>query len=184
MERDRNRSKRWKVATAVILVAAAGGGLLVAESVWVEKAGVEVGEHAPEFSAPDLDGELVSLADLEGEVVLLNIWATWCGPCRVEMPSIQATQERFKEQGFTVLAVSIDMGPRYRDKVVEFMAEHELNFPVLLDPAGGIMRRFRAVGVPETFVLDRQGRIVKRVIGATNWDSQANRVLIEQLLRM
>jgi peroxiredoxin len=161
-----------------------GGGLLMTQPAWVGKAGVEVAEHAPEFGAPNLNGELVSLTDFEGQVVLLNIWATWCGPCRVEMPSIQATHDRFKDQGFTVLAVSIDMGPRYREKVVEFLSEHELDFPVLLDPEGGVMRRFQAVGVPETFVLDRQGRIVKRVIGATNWDSRANQVLIEQLLGM
>ena len=146
--------------------------------------GIEVAERVPEYDATDMAGNTVSLADFEGQVVLLNIWATWCGPCRVEMPSIKSLYERFEGRGFTVLAVSIDAGPGYREKVSEFVDEHELNFPILLDPQGRIMRTLRAVGVPETLVLDREGRIVKRVIGATNWDSRANRAMIEQLFRM
>ncbi len=182
--RDNKRVKSWKLTGGVIFVAVIVGGLLLAQSFRLETSGVEVAERVPEYSAADLNGETVSFADHEGEVVLVNVWATWCGPCRVEMPSIQASYDRFKDRGFTVLAVSIDTGPNYRDKVLEFVEEHELTFPVLLDPESRIMRTLRTVGVPETFVLDREGRIVKRLIGATNWDSMGNRALIEQLLRM
>jgi peroxiredoxin len=145
---------------------------------------VEVGQHVPHYSASDLAGQEVSLEDHLGEVVLLNVWATWCGPCRIEMPPIQASYDRFKDRGFTVLAVSIDAGPGYRAKVTRFVEEFEINFPVLLDPESRISRTLQTIGVPETFVLDRQGRIVKRLIGATDWDSQANQALIEELLRM
>ncbi|MGD2215471.1 MAG: TlpA disulfide reductase family protein [Gemmatimonadales bacterium] len=146
--------------------------------------GVEVGELAPEYSAPNLAGEEVAFADHLGDVVLINVWATWCGPCRVEMPPIQKIYSRFKDQGFTVLAVSVDTGPGYREKVDEFVRELELDFPVLLDPESRIGRVLQTIGVPETFVLDREGRIIKRLIGATDWDSEANQALIKELLRM
>ena len=146
--------------------------------------GIEVGDRAPEFSAPDMTGREVAFSDHLGEVVLVNIWATWCGPCRVEMPPIQEAFSRYKDQGFTVLAVSIDAGPGYREKVEAFVSEYGLDFPVLLDPESSISRLLQTVGVPETFVLDRQGRIVKRLIGATDWNSPGNQALIEELLRM
>ena len=149
-----------------------------------EPTGVEVGDRIPAFSAPALSGEEVSFADHLGEVVLVNVWATWCGPCRVEMPSIQSSYERFLDRGFTVLAVSIDAGPGYEGKVERFVEEYGLTFPVLLDPEGRIQGLLRTIGVPETFVLDREGRIVKRIIGATDWDSDANQALIRELLRL
>ena len=166
------------VSTGMVAVAAVAG------CIGSEARGVEVGQRVPQYSASDLVGQEVSLEDHLGEVVLLNVWATWCGPCRIEMPSIQASYDRFKDRGFTVLAVSIDAGPGYRGKVTRFVEEFEINFPVLLDPESRISRTLQTIGVPETFVLDRQGRIVKRLIGATDWDSQANQALIEELLRM
>ena len=147
-------------------------------------AGVEIGDTIPEYSAPDLDGDEISFEDLRGKVVLVSVWATWCGPCRVEMPSIQALYDRYNDEGFTVLAVSIDTDPRYKRKVKEFRDQYELTFPILLDPANEITRTLETVGVPENFVIDKQGRIVKRVIGASNWNTEANRSLIEELLRM
>lgn len=146
--------------------------------------GVEVGDQVPEYSAPNLAGEEVAFADHLGEVVLINVWATWCGPCRVEMPPIQNIYDRFKERGFTVLAVSIDTGPGHSEKVDEFVRELDLDFPVLLDPESRISDVLQTIGVPETFVLDREGRIIKRLIGATDWDSEANQALIRELLEM
>jgi peroxiredoxin len=164
------------------LVAVVGGVAVVSLSGGGPRTGLEVGDRVPDYGAPALSGAEQSLADHRGEVVLVNIWATWCGPCRIEMPSIQALYDRYGSDGFTVLAVSIDAGPGHRDKVEGFVSEHGLTFPVLLDPGSRITGLFRTSGVPETFVLDRHGRIVKRVIGASDWDSEANRVLIEELL--
>lgn len=158
---------------AVTLVAGCGPGVA---------RGVEVGDQVPEYSAPDLAGVEIAFADLRGHVVLINIWATWCGPCRVEMPPIQKSYARFKDRGFTVIAVSIDSGPGYQEKVSAFADELGLEFPILLDPEGRISRVMQTIGVPETFVLDREGRIVKRLIGAADWDSPANQTLIEELL--
>lgn len=146
--------------------------------------GVEVGDEVPEYSAPALDGAEIALDDLRGNVVLINVWATWCGPCRVEMPPIQKSYDRFKDRGFTVIAVSIDAGPGYREKVSAFADEFDLEFPILLDPEGRISRVMQTIGVPETFVVDREGKIVKRLIGAADWDSPANQALIEELLGM
>lgn len=160
---------------AVTLVAGCGQGIA---------RGVEVGDQVPDYSAPDLSGVDISLDDLRGQVVLINVWATWCGPCRVEMPPIQRSYERFRDRGFTVIAVSIDAGPGYHEKVSAFAEEFGLEFPILLDPEGRISRVMQTIGVPETFVLDREGRIVKRLIGAADWDSPANQALIEELLRM
>ncbi len=165
------------------------GAVAVFALAWLlprgEAIGVGIGERLPAYSAPDLDtGEEVSFADLEGKVVLVTVWATWCGPCRVEMPSIQAVYERYKDEGFTVMAISIDADPNYRQKIKRFRGDFGLTFPIYVDPENRITRTLNTIGVPENFVLDRQGRIVKRVIGASNWDSEANRALIEELLRM
>ena len=175
--------KRIMIAGLAIAVAALGAvGLL--KMAPGGATGAEVGDRIPAFAAPDLSGDEIAFADHLGEVVLVNVWATWCGPCRIEMPPIQSSYERFRDRGFTVLAISIDAGPGYEGKVARFVEEYGLTFPILLDPEGRIQRTLKTVGVPETFVLDREGRIVKRLIGATDWDSEANQALIEELLRM
>lgn len=174
--------KTWVIAlVATVTVVLLGGALLRGPAV---NRGAEVGDRVPDYAAPLLSGGEASFADYRGQVVLVNIWATWCGPCRVEMPPIQAAFERYKDEGFTVLAVSVDAGPGYREKVASFVEEHGLEFPVLLDPEGRISRTLQTIGVPETFVLDRDGRIVKRLIGATDWNSMAHQALIEELLEM
>lgn len=180
--RDRKIRRPWVAGAGIAIVAL--GALTLVRLFPVEASGVEVGDPVPAYSAPDLSGREVAFADYLGDVVLINVWATWCGPCRVEMPSIQASYERYRDRGFTVLAVSIDAGRGYGEKVADFVDEYGLQFPILLDPDGRITRLLRTVGVPETFVLDREGRIVKRLIGASDWDSEANRALIEELLGM
>jgi cytochrome c biogenesis protein CcmG, thiol:disulfide interchange protein DsbE len=149
---------------------------------------VEVGTRAPNFAATDLEGQPVQLADLAGEVVLLNVWATWCGPCREEMPSMQELHESFADEGLRVVAVSIDAETGQRllgmpgGDVRGFVREHGLTFDIWRDPAGDIQRTYRTTGVPESFLIDREGRIIKKVIGATDWNSGANRDLVRMLL--
>ena len=172
------RPVQLRLLVSLLIAAAIGPGC------GVDVRGVEVGDRVPHYSAADLSGQEVSLDDHLGEVVLVNVWATWCGPCRVEMPPIQASYRRYKDRGFTVLAVSIDQGPQHEERVAAFAEEYGLEFPILLDPESRITEVLRTVGVPETFVLGRDGRIAKRLIGATDWSSAANQVLIEQLLGM
>lgn len=120
------------------------------------------GSPAPEFSLQNLDGETVALADYRGEVVLLNFWATWCGPCRLEMPVLQDYHSRFSGQGLTVLGVNFD---EPREDVAAFQRELNLTFPLLLDPGGAVQDLYRIRGYPSTFVVDRDGMISTVHIG-------------------
>ncbi len=128
---------------------------------------LQLGQSAPDFTFPDLDGKEVSLSDFRGKVVFVNIWATWCPPCREEMPSMQKLYERFKGQDFEILAVSIDADGR--EAVAPFMQQMNLTFPALLDPDEKIRRLYAITGVPESFIIDRNGILVERVIGALDW---------------
>lgn len=171
--------KQWLVVGAIVLVL--GAALALGLKLSPEIFPVEVGSKAPEFRAATLAGNANrTLADYKGQVVLLNVWATWCAPCRVEMPSIEHLHQEFGPQGLKVVAISIDeAGP---DVVRELVRERGLSFEILLNPSRSIERIYQTTGVPESFVLNRDGVIVKKVIGATEWDSAVNRDLIRRLL--
>ncbi len=128
---------------------------------------IQVGLPAPNFTFPDLNGQKVSLFDHRGKVVLVNVWATWCPPCRDEMPSMQKLYERFKGKNFEILAVSIDF--KGRDIVAPFMQELNLTFPALLDPNGSMKRLYGITGVPESFIIDKDGIVVEKIIGPLDW---------------
>jgi peroxiredoxin len=162
------------------------GGLALGAAALVrfspEGGQVEVGVRAPDFTAVDLaTGDSVSLRErYRGQVTLVNIWATWCIPCRVEMPAMQAVYDSLRGEGFRIAAVSIDEGDA--TEVRNFAAELKLTFDVLHDPSGRIQQIYQTTGVPESFLLDRDGVIVKRVIGAHDWSAPVNRQLVERLL--
>lgn len=176
----------WIVGGVVILIAVLVG---IGWTVRDRFLPVEVGTPAPDLAAWNLEGERVSLSDLQGDVVLLNIWATWCAPCLEEMPSMQRLHERLGPEGLEIVAVSIDAAPGGRDRagraggnVRAFAERLGLTFRIWHDPSGDIQRAYRTTGVPESFVIDRNGTIVKKVIGATEWDSPANIELFRLLL--
>jgi peroxiredoxin len=123
-----------------------------------------VGTRAPEYAAVTLEGDTVSLAQLRGQAVMLNIWATWCPPCRDEMPSLQELHETYADAGLQVVAVSIDRRSAVGE-VRDFVEEYELSLTILHDADERVTRTFRTVGVPETILLDREGRVVQRWIG-------------------
>ena len=125
------------------------------------------GESAPNFTLPDLDDKMVSLADFKGKVVLLNIWATWCPPCVEEMPSMEKLYRELKDENFVILAVSIDVtGAK---AVVPFMKKHNLSFPALTDTKGKIKTLYQTTGVPESIIIDKDGIIVEKIIGPRDW---------------
>jgi peroxiredoxin len=130
---------------------------------------LQEGKPAPHFTFPDLDGRKVSLPDFRGKVVLVNIWATWCPPCRDEMPSMQKLYERFKGEHFEILAVNINADGR--EAVAPFMQQMNLTFPALLDPKEKIRSLYGITGVPESFIVDREGILVNKVIGPMDWSS-------------
>lgn len=142
---------------------------------------LRAGDEAPLFTFPDLEGRPVSLKDFRGKVVFLNVWATWCPTCTWEMPSIEVLHRRYRDQGLAMLAVSIDV--LGKDMVAPYMEKYRLTFPALLDPKGAIKRLYQTTGVPETFIIDRKGRVFRKVIGPREWTRREMTDLIEIALR-
>jgi len=174
--------QQWAFVGIVVLIL--GGGLLAATRyLGDELFPVTVGSKAPDFHANTIDGAPAAktLADYKGEIVLLNVWATWCLPCRTEMPSIQALHDRFAARGLKVVAVSVDK-PGFDDEIRTFRDQFGLTFEILHDATGNIQRDYQTTGVPETFIIGRDGMIRRKVIAADNWDSPANQALFAQLL--
>ena len=144
---------------------------------WLEARSVRPGGRAPAFEATTLDGQTSGLADFEGQVVLLNIWATWCAPCRVEMPSMERLYQEMEGESFEIVAVSVDAPSGQFDAVGNpggdiraFADSLSLTFPILHDPEGRIQRIYQTTGVPESFVVGRDGVIYRKLIGPTEWD--------------
>lgn len=182
----RARTRNWIVRGSV--VAALGVVILAA---WLNRGSVPVqkGAPAPEFRFPSLKGDTVALSALRGRVVLLNVWATWCTPCRWEMPAIQRLYDRLGPRGLVVLAVSEDMEPGpgadfggTSMDVVPFVRDNRLSFTVLLDPHNRAQDLYGLTGLPTTFVIDKSGRIVRRVLGPAKWDEPPYSAEIERLL--
>ncbi|MGH7822168.1 MAG: TlpA disulfide reductase family protein [Candidatus Binatia bacterium] len=161
-----------RIALSVLL-----GALFVA-ALFVAVRGPDRPLEAPDFVLPDLDGSAVRMRDLRGKVVVLNLWATWCPPCVEEMPTLERLHRRMQGQDFMLLAVSQDESP---DVVAPWIREHGFTFPVLLDPRGEVGHALGATGYPETFVVDRQGRIVHHHVGFRDWMEPA---ILDALLRL
>jgi cytochrome c biogenesis protein CcmG, thiol:disulfide interchange protein DsbE len=147
------------------------------------------GAAAPEFTVTDMAGERVSLSDYRDRVVLLNIWATWCLPCREEMPSMQRLYKAIGSDDFEILAVSIDAPIGQADAagrpggdLEAFAKEYHLTFPILHNPSGDIQRIYQTTGVPESFLIGRDGLISRKVAGPTEWDLPVNQELVRRLL--
>lgn len=146
-----------------------------------QEAPIAAGKMAANFTLTDLKGQKISLSSLRGKVVFLNIWATWCPPCREEMPSIEALYKEFRNnKHFVILAVSQDVNGRVA--VAPFVKEHALTFPVLLDPTNEVGEAYGVTGIPETFIIDQQGRIVAHHLGPYNWASHDIREALEDLI--
>ena len=125
------------------------------------------GAVAPNFSLSGLDGKMINIADYKGKVVFLNIWATWCPPCVQEMPSMEKLYQELKDEEFEILAVSIDASGD--EAVIPFMKEYGLSFPALLDTNSSIKSLYQTTGVPETFIIDKDGIIADKIIGPRDW---------------
>ncbi len=129
-----------------------------------------------------LDGGRASLADHRDKLVVLNFWATWCGPCALEMPSLEALWQRYRERGLVVVAVSVDRGSP-RGLLEPYVRNLKLTFPILLDPDSKTSDRWRVTALPATFLVRPGGEATGMVVGAREWDSAEMRALVEHLLR-
>ena len=135
---------------------------------------------APNFTLKSLNGEEVSLSQQKGKYVLVNFWATWCGPCKVEMPSLETLHQRFKSKNFSLLAISNDM---FGAQIVKpFIKANNLTFPVLLDQQLQASNKFGVVSLPTTFMIDPEGNIIGELRGAEDWSSPDNILYFENLL--
>ena len=135
---------------------------------------------APDFAVPSLTGSRLRLADFRERVVLLNFWATWCPPCREEMPSMERLYQRYRDRGLTILALSVD---RNVAAVPGFAEGFRLTFPIGLDPEATVATLYRMRALPTTIVIDRTGQVVAGTAGARDWDSPAAHAVVETLLR-
>ena len=172
----------WAALSVVAIVAAA----------WFNQSRVPAvipGNPSPAFTVLNADGEPVSSEEWEGKVILVNIWATWCAPCREEMPSMQRLYEQFDPSDFEILAISVDAEMGDRDTrgypggdPVAFAESLSLTFPILRDSSQDIERIFQTTGVPESFLIGRDGVIYKRVAGAAPWNAASNVAQVQRLV--
>lgn len=170
---------QWIAVGAI--VAGLGAALVAGFVLTPDVQPVGVGSRAPPFRAVDIrTGDTLSLADYRGRVVLLNVWATWCGPCEAEMPSMQRLHDALAGDGLAIVAVSVDVGSR--DGVRRWIEQRGLTFDVLHDKEGTIERTYQTIAVPESFVIDQGGVIVKKHIGALAWDAPEHQRFFRQLL--
>jgi peroxiredoxin len=168
--------KRWGVPFSLLVIALAGA------FYYQQRQGAgRTGFPAPDFSLRDLAGRTHRLSDFRGKVVFLNLWATWCPPCRMEMPSMERLHQRLRGKDFVLLAVSEDESGA--TAVQPFVQEMGLTFPILLDTEGTVPPRYGVTGYPETFLIDRDGRVVHHTIGPEDWDSEAIYQFLVQLLQ-
>lgn len=140
------------------------------------------GARLPSYSETTLDGDTIAIRDYRSQVLLLNVWATWCPACRREMPSLQALHGELSPEGLRVVGVSIDEGPNSEAKVRRFLDEYGITYTILHDPNGDIRDTYQVIGIPTTYLVDRQGRVVKRWLGEVDFDAREVREVIQRTL--
>ena len=136
---------------------------------------------APGFRLPDLAARRVSLEDFHGKVVLAHFWATFCVPCRHEMPGLETLWQEYREQGLVILGIAADRGSV--EVVRDFSEQSGITFPVLHDAEGLVRNRYEVIALPMSYVIGRDGKISGRAIGSQDWNSPAGRRVIEALLQ-
>lgn len=174
------RSVRGGLAVAALLALSAVGGASCGVS-GESSANASVGAPAPAYAASTIDGAPISLADHAGDVVLLNVWATWCKPCREEIPALDSLYREFRDRGFVVAGVSIDVIDDTA-RIRRFARELGATYPLWLDPDDRVSSSFRAIGVPSTYLVDRNGILRWKKMGAVHADDPGLRALLDSVL--
>ncbi|MFQ5559893.1 MAG: TlpA disulfide reductase family protein [Nitrospinota bacterium] len=135
---------------------------------------------APQFTLVSLSGKKEGLETTRGKLVVMNFWATWCAPCRMEMPALETLSKKFKDQGLVVLGISQDRGRS--DIVQKFIEEFGLTFTILLDPEGTVRAKYEVDGLPTTYIIGRDGKFLGKVVGFDAWDSPTMLTYFQKLL--
>ena len=142
---------------------------------------MKVRKWAPNFSLDDLNGQKVELKNFKGKVIFLNFWATWCGPCKEEMPSMESLWQGFKERDFVLLSISVDYeGVK---SVKEYVEKQQYSFRVLVDPQCKILDLYEVKAIPTTFIIDKKGQVLAVATGPKNWKSPEAISLVDLLIK-
>lgn len=189
MSTRRGKSHKAKSSTNVLALALVGAGFLIvgalsllllskpektaASQSYASVVPVAVNFPAPDLQLTDIDGNHTAITDYRGQVILVNNWATWCPPCRAEMPTLEAYFQDHRHQAFTL--IGIEAGDA-SDDVAEFAAEYELSFPIWLDPQNDSLRGFYNASLPNSYVVDREGTVVLGWTGAISQEMLENYV--------
>ena len=152
-------------------------GLRPSSDVASQNTQIAIGQPAPQFQAPDLEGHNTSLADYEGDVIVLNFWATWCPPCRAEMPGIQSVYDMYQGEGLTVLAVNARENVPV---VAAFQEQFGVTFPILVDEQGQVMNLYQAHSLPTTIIVDRDG-VVQHIQNGSITAAQLEAIIVSLL---
>lgn len=161
----------------VVLIGLSSYQALAAESVKQTLPAVKPFK-APDFTLPSDEGKIYRLADFRGKVVVLNFWATWCPPCRYEMPAMERAWQKVKEKGVVFLAVNVGEN---EDQIFQFTGDYPVSFPLLLDQKGEVVKLYPVIGLPTTYIIDTSGQVTHRVVGTRDWDHDT---IVRQLLKM
>jgi peroxiredoxin len=156
------QSRLWIRTVLLVIMLGMLGFALYQVTIGKEKGKPEVGQQAPDFELTDLQGKKVRLSDFRGKAVMLNFWGSWCEPCRSEMPALQAAYEKYKDQGFVVIAVNIAEADV---TAAAFAKDYGLTFPIWLDRNRDVVRQYQIGPIPTSFFIDPNGKIVNKVEG-------------------
>ena len=137
---------------------------------------------APNFILETVTGEKISLKDFKGKAVLLNFWATWCQPCKKELPSMQRIYEKLSSEGVEVVAISIDRNKK--ERVKQYIKNHNLTFPILLDPNQKVRKDYFILGLPTSYLIGSDGKLKGFISGAREWDSNDSKEMFSTLMRL
>jgi DsbE subfamily thiol:disulfide oxidoreductase len=165
--------QRWLIVISILIALGAGFWFALPEAPGT----MREGDQITNLNLPDLQGEMQTLP--KGEIILLNFWATWCPPCRKEIPSMVKLHKKLSSQGLRIVAVSVD---KNRDDLENFVKEHQMPFMVLHDVDSIAARQYGVFRFPETFLIDREGRVRHRLVGEVEWMSEPMIQILTQML--
>lgn len=138
--------------------------------------GVKKGKIAPDFELETLDGKQVKLSDYEGKKIVMNFWATWCGPCRAEMPHMEKYYKEFQTENVVLLGINLTHTERKKENIPDFVDEFGLTFPILLDPKAEVSEKYQVIAYPTTFIIDTKGVIRHIFYGPIDYNTLSNAV--------